>query len=265
MKKTFYFVAGLPRSGSTLITTILNQNPEIHGESVSSLSNLVGTIHANWLNIEANLEHSNEQARIGVLRSMFDGYYGHVDRPIIIDKDRVWMSIIPLLEILLQAQVKIITCVRNPAEILASFEKLRRNNPMFVTRVDRDLQNTSSIESRAQWYASPSGPLGIAHSYVKDAVTQGYLDRLLFVDYNRFCNTPRGQMRRIYDFLELPHHEHDFENIKQIQQFNDHAVGLPNLHVVKPNLDRTVVNCVEYLGFELYNTYNQEVFWTAWI
>jgi hypothetical protein len=34
-KDNLHFISGLPRSGSTLITNILKQNPEIHGESVS--------------------------------------------------------------------------------------------------------------------------------------------------------------------------------------------------------------------------------------
>ena len=30
MNKTFYFMAGLPRSGSTLLSSILNQNPRFY-------------------------------------------------------------------------------------------------------------------------------------------------------------------------------------------------------------------------------------------
>lgn len=265
MPKTFYFIAGLPRSGSTLLATLLSQNPQIHGEAVSSLSGIIATVNANWMQFDANQEYDNPQAKEGIMRSMLHGYYDHITKPIIIDKDRSWIAQISLLEILLQRPVKIITCVRNPAEILASFERLRKQNPLFATRVDTDLKATSTIESRALWYSNQTGPMGLAHATIKDAVTQGYLDRLLFVDYNRFCNTPRAQIRRIYDFLELPEYQHDFERITQTQYYNDHAVGLPGLHAVKPTLDRTVMNCVEYLGFDLYNQYNGDIFWTAWI
>ena len=30
MNKTFYFISGLPRSGSTLLSSILNQNPRFY-------------------------------------------------------------------------------------------------------------------------------------------------------------------------------------------------------------------------------------------
>ena len=59
--------------------------------------------------------------------------------------------------------------------------------------------------------------------------------------------------------------EHDYKKIIQKENYNDLAVGLPNLHKIKPEIDRTVVNCVEYLGLDLYEQYNKEIFWNAWI
>ena len=40
---------------------------------------------------------------------------------------------------------------------------------------------------------------------------------------------------------------------------------LPGLHKIKPKLDKTTVNCVEYLGLDLYQQYNNQIFWDAWI
>jgi sulfotransferase len=265
MKKTLHFVSGLPRSGSTLITNILKQNPDIHGESVSSLSSIFASVNASWSNFETNQEYDNLESKQGVLRSILQGYYSHINKSIIIDKDRGWIPLIDQLETILGHKVKIIVCVRNPAEILTSFERLRRSNPLYFTRVDAVLKEGSNIASRAFYYAEPNGTLGIAHRNLKDAVTIGYLDRLLFVDYNRYCNSPNSQTKRIYEFLELPFFNHDFENISQTEEYNDRAVGLPNLHKIKSSIDRTTVNCVAYLGLDLYEKYNKEIFWNAWI
>jgi sulfotransferase len=265
MEKSMHFISGLPRSGSTLLTNILKQNPEIHGESVSSLSSIFGSINASWSNIEQNQEYNNVDAKIGVLKSIFQGYYDHIDKPIIVDKDCGWIPLIPQVEAVLGKKVKIIVCVRNPAEILTSFERLRKENPLFFTKVDSILREKSSIASRAYYYAGPEGAMGLSHRNIKDAITMGYLDRFLFIDYNRFCNSPKSQTKRIYEFLELPYYEHDFENIVQTEIYNDLAIGLPNLHKIKPSLDRTTVNCVEYLGLDIYEQYNREIFWNAWI
>lgn len=263
--KTLYFVSGLPRSGSTLITNLLKQNPQIHGESVSSLASMIGSVNANWSNFDANKEYRNDQAKVGVLKSILEGYYSHIDKPIVFDKDRGWVPLIGLIEAVTQQQVKMIICVRNPAEILTSFERLRKENPLFFTNVDASLKELSNISSRAYYYAGPDGALGLSHRNLKDAITMGYLDRFIFIDYNRFCNTPKSQMKRIYEFFELPEFKHDFETIQQIENYNDLAIGLPNLHKIKPSLEKTTVNCVEYLGLDLYEQYNREIFWNAWI
>ena len=258
-------MAGLPRSGSTLITNILKQNPKVHGESVSSLSSIFGSINASWSSMETNQEYNNTEAKVGVLKSVLQGYYSHIDKPIIVDKDRGWIPLLPQVEAILDRKVKIIVCVRNPAEILTSFEKLRKENPLFFTKADSSLREGSNIASRAYYYAGPEGPMGLSHRNIKDAITMGYLDRFLFIDYNRFCNSPKSQTKRIYEFLELLKFEHDFEKIVQTENYNDLAVGLPNLHKIKPALDRTTVNCVEYLGLDIYEQYNREIFWNAWI
>ena len=140
MEKTMHFISGLPRSGSTLLANILKQNPEIHGESVSSLSSIFGSINASWSNMEQNQEYNNTDAKVGVLKSILQGYYDHIDKPIVVDKDRGWIPLLPQVEAILGRKVKIIVCVRNPAEILTSFERLRKENPLFFTRADLTLR-----------------------------------------------------------------------------------------------------------------------------
>lgn len=263
--KTINYITGLPRAGSTVITNILKQNPKIHGEVVSSLSPILSNIKRNWSLIEENRENPNEDAKVGVLNSILQGYYSHIDKPIIFDKNLGWISNIGLLESILQKQVKMLVCVRNPAQILSSFERLHRENPLFQTRADQSLQQSSNIATRAYYYAGPDGILGLTHRGLKDAIVMGYSDRLLFVDYERYCNSPKSQTKRIYDFFEIPHFDHDFNNIIQTEKFNDLESGIPNSKVIRPELVKTTVNCVEYLGLDLYEQYNREIFWNAWI
>jgi len=96
--KTLNFIAGLPRSGSTLISNILKQNPKVYSEAVSSLSAIMGNVAYNWESLEPNIEYPNYEAKKGVLKSILEGYYSHIDKPIIFDKDRGWVSLIPIVE-----------------------------------------------------------------------------------------------------------------------------------------------------------------------
>jgi sulfotransferase len=264
MKKKIYLVAGLPRSGSTMIQCILRQNPKVHAEPVSSLATCFSSIYSNWDSIEASKEYPNEKAKLSVLRGILENYHESTEKPIVFDKDRMWISRIALLESVLGEKVKILCPVRNPAEILSSFEKLRKNNPLKVLPAEMG-PDGATIAGRCMYYAGPSGPLGIAHALIKDAITMGYLDRLLFIEYNRFCNSPKSQTKRIYEFFDLPAFDHNYEHIEQNEVYNDLSHSLPGLHKVKPKLDKTTVNCVEYLGLNLFEQYNREIFWDAWI
>lgn len=263
--KTLNFIVGLPRSGSNLITNILKQNPELHGQSISSLHSVLQTTLSSWNTIEQNQVYDNTQAKIGVLKGIVDGYYNHIDRPIIFDRDFGWISHIGLMESILGREIKLLVCVRNPAEIVTSYERLRNRNPLFYSRVDHTLKGGSSIASRAYHIAGPEGILGLCHRNIKDAITMGYLDRMLFIDYNRYCGNPKSQTRRIYEFFGLSGYDHNFEQIDQTELYNDQIAGYDGALKLKPSLDKTTVNCVKYIGLDLFEQYNREIFWNAWI
>ncbi len=50
--KTIHFVAGLPRSGSTLLCNILNQNPKFHATATSGILDIVLAIRNQWENVD---------------------------------------------------------------------------------------------------------------------------------------------------------------------------------------------------------------------
>jgi len=252
-----HFITGLPRSGATMLSSILTQNPDIHCEHSSALAEILKTINLNWNNFPSASQDTGHPTKLGVLSGIIKGYYQHTDKPIILDNNKEWISSISLLESILNEQVKILVCVRNPAEILTSFERSRKNNPLHFTNIDLELKQNSSIAARAFFYAGPDGVLGRAHRNINDAIIMGYLDRMLFIDYNRFCNSPKSQTKRIYEFLKLPVYDHDFENIKQVDPFTKKIYNSP--------IARQTVNCVEYLGLDLYEQYNREIFWNAWV
>lgn len=259
--KKMYFVAGLPRSGSTLMINVLKQNPKIYGSAVNSLCSIVNAVYTGWEQIESNKEFPDYDAKKRVIKSIIESYH-NTDRDIIFSKDRMWINKIALLEDVLQHEVKIICPVRNPAEILSSFEKMRRNNP---TKHIAPETGSSTIASRCLYYSGPDGILGLSHALHKDAITAGYLDRLLFVDYNKFCSTPKMQLKRIYEFFELPKFNHNLNNIEQTEQYIDSATGHWDLHKIRPQLEKQTTNCIEYLGLDLYQQYNNEIFWDAWV
>ena len=130
--KTLHFVAGLPRAGSTMLVSLLAQNPTIFGAPVSGLCGIINGVSANWDKIEFHREVPNESAKISTLRAILEHYYDAIERSIIIDKERNWIRLIALLEKVLARPVKMIVPVRPIVEILASFEALRQKDPLNV-------------------------------------------------------------------------------------------------------------------------------------
>lgn len=261
MNKTLYFIAGLPRSGSNLIAHILHQNTNFHIETASNLLPQLQNIHFHWNDIEHDTPNRKTLNKKRILRSFINEYYD-TDKQIIIDRNLSWISNIDFLENILDQKIKIIVCVRNPAEIIASFEKFRVKNPLITLPVDLDVP-VGTLQSRANYYSDSNGLLGYIHYTLTEKIDTGYLDRFLFVDYNRFTNNPVLHLEKIYNFLKLPFFDHDLETIQSITGHLNKDKQI--FYNVDKKLKRSYMNPVEYIGLDLYEKYNTGIFWNQWI
>lgn len=248
-KKTLHLITGLPRSGGGVIASILSQNPQIKSDANSELPKIINLLHQAW----QGTHEIDQDTRKNIMRGIIQGYYESGQASVVFAKSLLWTPMIPLLESVLDTQIKILVCVRNPAEILTSLERSRLDDPMNMTEADLVLKDKSNLVARCFFYASPEGVLGSTHTHLKDAVIKGYLDRMLFVDYGLFCGSPRSQTQRIYDFFDLEEYSHDFHNVPQLDSS------------VRPKLEKSGVNCVQYIGLDLFEQYNSNIFWNAWI
>ena len=118
-------MSGLPRSGSTLLTALLNQNPEIYA---STNSPLLDTIHYT----EEYLLYKSEQYKATpnpegaykVISSISNNYYFNIPQNIIIDKSRGWVNQVKHIQDYISKEPKIICPVRDIQDILSSFLNL---------------------------------------------------------------------------------------------------------------------------------------------
>jgi len=64
------------------------------------------------------------------------------------------------------------------------------------------------------------------------------------------------EINRIEQFLLLPKHQYDFDNIQSDTTDDDMvAWGFEGLHTIRPKLEKTCKNPKEILGDELYNRF----------
>lgn len=119
----FHFISGLPRSGSTLLSGILMQNPDFH----AGMSSPVGSLINGMLEqIGAGSEFYNffdEEKRKRICTSIFDSYYqDELSKEVIFDTNRMWAARLHQLKELFE-DFKVICCVRNPARLMAVLKR----------------------------------------------------------------------------------------------------------------------------------------------
>src|SRR5258708_18423399 len=125
--RKFHFISGMPRSGSTLLAAILNQNPRFRSGMTSPLADIMGVVMA-------ETSSKNDFS--------FDVSDEHADAGVVFDTSRLWCSRMQLLETLFP-EAKVIACVRQLSWVLDSMERLERRQPVGVSKVFRFATNTT--------------------------------------------------------------------------------------------------------------------------
>jgi sulfotransferase len=79
-QRTFYFIAGLPRSGSTLLCNILAQNPRFYATHTSGCIEILLTIRNYWDKCIEHRANLDWDALHRVLAASLETYHS-TDRP----------------------------------------------------------------------------------------------------------------------------------------------------------------------------------------
>lgn len=260
--KKFHFIAGLPRSGSTLLCNILNQNPRFHATPTSGVLSILVTIRNNWNKVAAFAAVRNEPAKLRVLRSMLLAFYADVDKPVIFEKNRGWTSHFEMLEALLGHKVKMLITVRDVRDVLASFEKLwRKESRTGQTPQEKQFpQEFKTIVGRCQVLMKSNQPVGDSYNRMKDAFLRGYKDQMHVVEFEKLTSNPEAVMRDVYAFLGEEYYPHDFTNVEQTTHEDDYFHGFSDLHTIRQEVKPVESDWRKILGpfAEQYGKFN---FW----
>ena len=262
--KQFYFMSGLPRSGSTLLTALLNQNPNIHA---STNSPLLDTIHYT----EEYLLKNSEQYKANpkpecahkVLSSIPYNYYFNTPENIIVDKSRGWVNQIEHIKDYITKEPKIICPVRNINDIISSFLYLiqKSNTTSFIDKglIEKNIPITN--DNRADYLMSSEGSIGLSYHALSEAYRKGNDKYLLLVDYDDLVKNPQQELNKIYDFLEIPKFTHNFGSVKTKEDENDSVYELENMHTVRDKVEKIYRDNTKFLSKYILNKYKNMEFW----
>src|SRR6201986_4862332 len=166
--RKFHFISGMPRSGSTLLAAILNQNPRFRSGMTSPLADIMGVVMAETSSKNDFSFDVSDDQRVAVLRGLVENFYaGQSDAGFVFDTSRLWCSRMQLLGTLFP-QAKVIACVRQLSWVLDSMERLVRRQPAGVRKVFRFDTNTT-VHSRVEALTDPRGMVWFAFQSIKDA------------------------------------------------------------------------------------------------
>lgn len=257
IEKQFYFMAGMPRSGSTLLISILNQNPSLYGTPTSPLLDLLFLNEMAWRQCPSVIANPMPEQLVGISEAIINGCWQHVPQNIIIDKHRAWGKNLHAIQHIFGKKPKVIVTVRDVPSVIASFIRLLRESntsPTYIDQIllDKKLALTDMNRADVLWNEFIQDPwVSFKMAWEHDKSS------LLLVDYDRLMTDKQQVMKEVYQFLELPEFEHDFNNIQNQTADDDLlAWGLEGLHTIRPKLEKTAKSAKEVLGEEIFNKYN---------
>jgi len=261
-----HFLSGLPRSGSTLLAGILNQNPRFAATTTSGIIEILFLVRNRWdsvLEFQSAFEgFESDKAKLRVLRGILSSYFDDVSRPVIFDKSRSWLAHLEMAETILGRRVKVLVPVRDVRDVLASFERLWRETSAThqIAQEANHYFDFQTLEGRCAVWMRPDQPVGLAYNRIKDALHRGFHDRLHFVRFEDLTTDPEATLREIYDFLEEPPFRHDFQNVEQANREDDAIHGFKDLHTIRAKVEPVPPRWPRILG-DVANRYAALNFW----
>lgn len=254
-----FFLSGLPRSGSTLLGSLIGQNPDFTVTPTSPILDLLCGANGllDMVNKTYTFDYQKKSAQI--YKSLIQGWYSDVETKYVLDKHRGYPKNIVPLQMFFDPNPKILCTNRPIADVIASYITLIEKNKDPDNFVDVELRKANiqiNTASRAKmlWENFISDPYNSLQHGIKNARNNLYI-----IEYDKLVAEPDETMNAIYDFLKIEKYEnHKFKNIHNYcAEEKDAAWGLKNLHNIRQVLQKTSVPAKEVLGGFLESHYNQ--------
>ena len=234
IKKLFFLVA-MPRSGNTLFASIMNQNP-----------NLVCTANSITLEIMKDLfllketdvfkNYPDYQSLDNVLDSVYVNYYKDWPQKYIIDRGPVMTKgNFALMQKHFKKPFKCVVLLRDVMDVLASYMKWYTEEPTaFPNRY-----NCKGDEEKVSMIMNSKGAVAKELESIKNAFN--YPEICHFIKYDDLVQNPEHEIRKLYNFFDIPYFQHRFFDLDQIQVngtgYNDGIVG-KNMHTIRNEIKK---------------------------
>lgn len=218
------FLSGLPRTGSTLLTSILNQNPDVYAGGSSPLVFLMLGAYDTCETIASDtLQRTRRESfRDEWVRSIPNLFYKEIQNPVVVDKNRAWSRDHLGLRYYVADDPKILVMLRPITEIVRSF--------VFVAKERGDILPERGL-------LTDSCPLLLNIKNTAWALSHAD-SSFLFVTYDQLVNKTQFFLQEVSKFWGLSQFNYDLENIKDEKPENDAALATQGLHEIRTRIGK---------------------------
>jgi len=259
-RKVIHYLCGLPRAGNTILSTILNQNPEIAATANSIITEIFKDLN-NLKHLDIFQNYPDYKSYDNVIKAVIPEYYKNWKETIIIDRGP-WgaPNNLKFLKHYVNPKPKIVVLVRDVLEVLASFiEWADKNYDAFPNRY-----GTMDTEKRCDLLMNQDGLIVKELIAIKHLVDH-HPGTYKLVDYNDLVKNPEKIIKGIYEFYEIKPFKHNLKTFKQFEvngmSYDDKAVG-SNLHTIKTKgISKTKRNINKVLPKSIIEKYGNLNVW----
>lgn len=229
--KKIVFTSGLPRSGSTLLSGILNQNPFFRSDATIPLPELIQS-NIDVINSNGYYKSLFSDEKIdNILRSIIENFYDNEDKKVFFSHSKTWLGRTRILK-RLYPDYKLIIMVRDVQWIMNSLEHLAQKNIYNIPKYSAGASN-SNIYERCNSIINGLIP---NCDYIKAIINENN-PNVLIIEYDTLIQSPKLVMETIYSHINEPYFNHDFLNVTFSNKIFDIDVNMPGLHDVDGKLE----------------------------
>jgi hypothetical protein len=218
--KEYYFLTSLPRSGNTLLGSIINQNSKLNITANSILTDVIYQLDL-IKNYSIYKNFPDKNSFNNIIKNVFNNYYKDWKAKYIIDR-APWGT--PGNLILLKSIIKkpkFIILYRPVLECLASYIKIQKPN---------------NVEESCHQLMSDNGIIEKNLFSIKNIIKEK--EDYIIINYLDLINKPLEQINKIYKFLNIKNFNHAFENFNDFSanniKYDDTILNIP-LHKIRTN------------------------------
>ena len=255
MEKIFY-LSGMPRSGSTLLGSILSQHNDVFVTPTSPLNRVMHDLFESLQNNTMRGIRDIDELNSKLFYNLVKIWYDDVPKKYVFDKSRGWGFNIQAIQAFIDPDPRVIITKRPLEDVISSFVVLIEKDPK--NHIDRSLYSDGkklTTENRAMAIWDRFKDYGFKST--KIAVEQ-FSDIIHIVDYDNLINNTEEVMNGVWNYLDVPKPIHTFDNIECYLNENDENWGIQGLHVVRSKIEKTSKPSIEIIGEELTDFFKRQ-------